>query len=211
MINHSLLKEFKYSKSKVLVVTKYWNKEETNEIINEIENNYKEFLFWVWENRIEKIMEKWIKREKLHFIWKIQSKKIEQIIMYCSTIHSLENFKHAEIINTSSKKLNLKTKVFLQINIDKSKDSWIEIKNFPNILEQIQTLENIEILWISWMWVWEFTIEEKEKEFELLKNLRDKYLPWKLISAWTSRDYQIALKYGIEVIRIGSKIIDSNL
>jgi uncharacterized pyridoxal phosphate-containing UPF0001 family protein len=58
------------------------------------------------------------------------------------------------------------------------------------------------------MWAWEFTTKEKESEFELLINLRDKYLPWKLISAWTSRDYEIALKYWIEVIRIWNKIID---
>jgi uncharacterized pyridoxal phosphate-containing UPF0001 family protein len=144
----------------------------------------------------------------MHFIWQIQSNKLEKIITYCSTIHSLENLKHATLIDKISKEKNIKTKVFLQIKLDNEKDSWIEIKDFPIILEQIKKLENIEILWISWMWAWVFTTLEKEKEFITLINLRNKYLPWKLISAWTSRDYEIALKYEIEVVRIGSKIID---
>ena len=58
------------------------------------------------------------------------------------------------------------------------------------------------------MWAWTFTKPEKQQEFDLLKKLRDKYLPWKLISAWTSRDYKIALENNIEVIRIGSKILE---
>jgi hypothetical protein len=144
----------------------------------------------------------------MNFIWQIQSKKLEKIVSFCSTIHSLDNIKYALLIDKLSKEKNIKTKVFLQVKLDKSKDSWIEINEFTTILKEVQKLGNIEILWISGMWTWEFTIKEKENEFELLINLRDKYLPWKLISAWTSRDYEIALKYWIEVIRIWNKIIN---
>lgn len=207
MINISLFEEFKRSKSKILAVTKYWSTFETNKIIQEIEKSYPEILFWIWENRIEKIMEKWIQRENMNIIWQIQSKKLEKIISFCSTIHSLDNVKHALLIDKLSKEKDIKTKVFLQIKLDNEKSSWIEIDAFPTILEQIKKLENIEIIWISGMWAWEFTTKEKEIEFELLINLRNKYLPWKLISAWTSRDYEIALKYWIEVIRIWSKIM----
>lgn len=208
MINTDLFEKIKHSKSKLLAVTKYWDKYTTWKIINEINIDYSDIFFWIWENRIEKIIEKWLSRNLVHFIWNIQSKKIEKIVEYCSTIHSLWNLKHAQIIDALSKEKWIITKVFLQVKLDNEKDSWINIIDFPHILEQINKLENIEIIWISGMWAWDFTIEEKEKEFKTLINLRDKYLPWKLISAWTSRDYEIALKYGIEVVRIGSKIIN---
>lgn len=208
MINITLLDEIELSKSKLLAVTKYWNKNETINIISEIKKHKPNLLFWIWENRIEKIIEKDLPRESTHFIWNIQSKKIDQIIEYCSTIHSLWNLKHAQIIDTLSKEKWIITKVFLQVKLDNEKDSWINTIDFPLILEQIKKLENIKIIWISGMWAWEFSLEEKEKEFDTLVNLRDKYLPWKLISAWTSRDYKIALKYGIEVVRIWSKIIN---
>lgn len=132
---------------------------------------------------------------------------MNKIIPYCSTIHSLDNLEHAQLIAKLSKGLNLITNVFLQIKLDNEKDSWIEIVDFWTILEQVQKLENIKIIWISGMWAWDFTLDEKENEFKTLVNLRDKYLPWKLISAWTSRDYEIALKYKSDVIRIGSMIV----
>ncbi|MFA5917506.1 MAG: hypothetical protein WC850_04735 [Candidatus Gracilibacteria bacterium] len=208
MINISLFEEFKRSKSKILAVTKYWDTFETNKIIQEIENTYPEILFGIGENRIEKIIEKGISRENMNFIGQIQSKKLEKIVSFCSTIHSLDNIKYALLIDKLSKEKNIKTKVFLQVKLDKSKDSGIEINEFTTILKEVQKLGNIEILGISGMGTGEFTIKEKENEFELLINLRDKYLPGKLISAGTSRDYEIALKYGIEVIRIGNKIIN---
>jgi hypothetical protein len=40
MINNFLFEKIKSSKSKILVVTKYWNKKETIEIINEVEKYY---------------------------------------------------------------------------------------------------------------------------------------------------------------------------
>ncbi|NDK08787.1 hypothetical protein EOM39_06125 [Candidatus Gracilibacteria bacterium] len=208
MINITLLDEIVSSKSKLLAVTKYWNKNETINIISEIKKHNPNLLFGIGENRIEKIIEKDLPRESTHFIGNIQSKKIDQIIEYCSTIHSLGNLKHAQIIDTLSKEKGIITKVFLQVKLDNEKDSGINTIDFPLILEQIKKLENIKIIGISGMGAGEFSLEEKEKEFDTLVNLRDKYLPGKLISAGTSRDYKIALKYGIEVVRIGSKIIN---
>ena len=208
MLNSSLFNDIRKSKSQILAVTKYWSKKETLEIIFEIKKHYPDLVFWIWENRIEKIIEKWLPRELTHFIWNIQSKKIDQIIEHSTTIHSLWNIKHAQIIDSTSKNKQVITKVFLQIKLDNEKDSWIKITDFPLVLEQIKKLENIEIIWISGMWTWNFTTLEKEKEFETLIYLGDKYLPWKLISAWTSRDYEIALRYWIEIVRIWSKIIN---
>ncbi len=217
MINHILFKEIKNSNSKILVVTKYWDKKIASQIISEINKDYSDIVFWIWENKIESIIKKDISRENMHFIWNIQSKKLQKIITSCSTIHSLQNLKHAEIIDKYSKKIWVITKVFLQINLDSKKHSWLNEIELEILIKDIEKLKNmpwknsywgIEILWISGMWAWIFTHTEKQKEFKLLKNLRDKYLPWKLISAWTSRDYKIALKNHIEVVRIGSKILE---
>lgn len=207
MIDNSLFEQFKSSPSKILIVTKYWNKKETDKLINEVKESYPETMYWIWENRIESIISKDIKRKDLHFIWNIQTKKIEKIVTFCSTIHSLYKIKHAKKIDEVSKELWVKTKVFLQINIDPSKDSWIKDYEFHVLLKEFQELKNLKILWVSGMWAGTFTLDEKQAEFDILKNLRDKNLPWKKISAWTSRDYEIALKNWIEVIRIGSKVI----
>jgi uncharacterized pyridoxal phosphate-containing UPF0001 family protein len=50
-------------------------------------------------------------------------------------------------------------------------------------------------------------LEEKEEEFRLLKRLRSKYIPNGLISAGTSRDYKIAIKEEIDIIRVGKSLV----
>jgi len=48
---------------------------------------------------------------------------------------------------------------------------------------------------------------KKRKEFQQLLSLRETYIPEGLISAGTSRDYEIALDMGIDIVRIGQKIL----
>ena len=52
----------------------------------------------------------------------------------------------------------------------------------------------------------EFEYDEKVQEFQTLVALRDQFLPNGLTSAGTSRDYQIALAQGIDVVRVGSDL-----
>ena len=51
---------------------------------------------------------------------------------------------------------------------------------------------------------------DKIKEFKRLKELRDSYLPGTKISAGTSRDYEIALGEGIDIVRVGNALIESD-
>jgi len=99
-------------------------------------------------------------------------------------------------------------KIFIQINLDSSKDWGIQIEEIPKFMELIDESENIWLIWFSAIWKWEFTKEEKKDEFKLLKDLRDKYIPNWIISAWTSRDYEIALEEWIEIIRVWKALVE---
>jgi len=57
------------------------------------------------------------------------------------------------------------------------------------------------------MWAWDVSEWEKREEFKKLISLRDTYLPNWLISAGTSRDYEIALDEWIDIVRVGTKIL----
>jgi uncharacterized pyridoxal phosphate-containing UPF0001 family protein len=67
-------------------------------------------------------------------------------------------------------------------------------------------MENVSLIWFSAIWKSEFTREEKEAEFDLLINLRNKYLQNWFVSAGTSLDYEIALEKGIDIVRIWSAL-----
>ena len=207
-LNKDLLEQFRNSESKLLAVTKYLEKEDTLEVIDDLEQWYIDILEWFWENRVESLKEKNLDREKVHFIWNIQSKQIKNIIKYCSVVHSLDNIKHLrKFEDICSKQWNW-IQVFLQINVDKTKPGWINENDITKFLEVIWEMENVSLIWFSSIWKLDCSREEKEAEFDLLINLRNKYLQNWFVSAWTSRDYEIALQKWIDIIRIWTKLYE---
>ncbi len=207
-LNKDLLEQFRNSESKLLAVTKYLEKEDTLDVIDDLEQWYIDILEWFWENRVESLKEKNLDREKVHFIWNIQSKQIKDIIKYCSVVHSLDNIKHLrKFEDICSKQWNW-IQVFLQINVDKTKPGWINENDITKFLEVIWEMENVSLIWFSSIWKSDCSREEKEAEFDLLINLRNKYLQNWFVSAWTSRDYEIALQKWIDIIRIWTKLYE---
>lgn len=205
-INKNLLEQFKKTDSKILAVTKYFDKNTTEEILSDLELNYDDIFFGLWENRVNSLKEKDLPKEKTHFIWNMQTKELKYIIDQCDTIHSLDSLKHAKKLNDLCELKNTWIKVFIQINLDKNKPGWISGEELWDFLRSLDEFENLWVMWISWMWKSEFSREEKEKEFDYLISLRNKYLQMGLISAGTSLDYDVALEKWIDVIRVGNKL-----
>lgn len=205
-INTQILEKIKSSDSRILVVTKYLNKEDTLETINFMEENYIEILEWFWENRIEWMYEKELDREITHFIWNIQTKQIKDIVKLASIIHSVDDVKQILKMEEICSKADLWVQIFLQINVDETKPGGIKQEKIPEFLKLIWEMENVSLIWFSAIWKSEFTREEKEAEFDLLINLRNKYLQNWFVSAGTSLDYEIALEKWIDIVRIGSAL-----
>ncbi len=206
-LNKNLISKFQKSNSKLLAVTKYWNLEETKNLIWQFSLKQLEVFLWFWENRLNSLKQKKLNRKQTHFIWNIQTKQIKDIVYYCETIHSIDNLKHIKKIEENCLKMNLFVKVFLQINIDESKPNWIGEEKIKQFIQLINNCNNIKLIWISAIWKWNFTYQEKVKEFKLLKIFRDNYMPGWLISAWTSKDYEIALEEKIDIIRIWNSLV----
>ncbi len=205
-INKNLLEKVRKTDSKILAVTKYFDKDETDEILHELQGNYDDIFFGIWENRLISLREKNSDREYTHFIWNIQTKEIKHIVDFCSTIHSLDSLKKAKKINDICESKGLWVRVFIQINLDINKPGGINGEDLGKFLLWLDNFENIWVLGISWIWKSDFTHEEKVKEFDYLKKLRNKHIQRWLISAWTSVDYEIALDKWIDVIRVWNKL-----
>jgi len=200
MLNTEVFENIKNAEKQILIVTKYWDALKTREILSEAQENYPNSIFWLWENRIDTIKDKKLPRGKIHFIWNIQSQKIPDIVRYCSTIHSLESLKHALKIENQWFPIS----AFIQIKLDKHKNIWIDPENLSYFLQACKDFKNLKIIWISGMWAGDVSEDEKRAEFQKLIKLRNVYLPNWFISAWTSRDYEIALEEWIDVVRVWS-------
>ena len=189
--------------SQVIAVTKYFNAQETQEILEKVQG--KPSFLALGENRIDDLSQKGLPRESVHFIGNLQSRRVEEIAKHCSVIHSLCDAKHAQLLNN----LPNPPSIFIQINISReSQKSGILPENFSVFLQEIESLKNLKILGISAIGAGEFSSDEKRREFQELKKLRDEFLPRGKISAGTSRDFEIALSEGIEIVRIGQALFD---
>ncbi len=204
MINTGIFENIKTAQKKILVVTKYWDKQKSFTILEESKEKYPDIFYGLGENRIETIIEKKLPREHMHFIGNIQSQKISQIVQHCSCIHSLSSIKHAKKIENMWRNIT----AFIQIRLDENKRIWIWASELSNFLEVCKNMKHLKIIGISGMWSREYSEQEKRNEFRKLISLRDIHLPNRYISAGTSRDYQIALEEWIDIVRIGSKSLD---
>lgn len=156
----------------------------------------------VGENRTASLESKNFPREMVHFIGRLQSRQLPDIVRQCATIHSLASLKHARILN---EKTTEPVKIYIQVNVakDPSKEG-IPPEDLSSFLKDLKPFSNLEIAGLSSMGWGEFELEEKQQEFQTLIALRDQYLPGGKTSAGTSRDYEIALEQGIDIVRVGS-------
>lgn len=206
-LNKALLEDFSKSESKLLAVTKYWDLEETNDIISQISDEEFSGLIWLWENRVTSLKEKNMEREATHFIGNIQTKEIKHILTHCSTIHSLDNVKQVRKIDDICQKQWNWIKVFIQVNIDDEKEWGIAEEKIADFMAAIDETDNISLIGFSAIGKSEATETERREEFKRIKEIKNKYLPNGLTSAWTSRDYQIAIDEEIDVIRVGKALV----
>ena len=79
--------------------------------------------FHYGENKVQEAYDKWSKIKeknkniKLHLIGRLQTNKVKLAVKLFDFIHSLDSKKLANKISLQEKEQNLKTKLFIQVNI----------------------------------------------------------------------------------------------
>ena len=160
------------------------------------------------ENKVQEALEKWnlVKdknREiKLHLIGKLQTNKVKLAIKLFDFIHSLDSVKLANKISKLQNELNIKTKLFIQVNIgnedQKSGVSVDEVMDFHNYCKSLD-LDIIGLMCIPPI------NEDTRKYFTQMNDLNLK-LDLKELSMGMSSDYLDAIENNATFIRIGSSI-----
>ena len=160
------------------------------------------------ENKVQEAAEKWtnLKKEnkniKLHLIGRLQTNKVKLALDLFDYIHSLDSKKLADKIFNIQQQLNLKTKLFIQVNIgnedQKSGISKNEVHDFYNYCKNL----NLDV--IGLMCIPPFN-EDTKKYFEEMNDLNKK-LKLNELSMGMSSDYLEAIENNATFIRIGSSI-----
>jgi len=188
----------------LIVVTKGRSLEDIQKIINAGHIHF-------GENRVQEAINKWsniLKSNtniKLHFIGKLQTNKVADVISNFSFIHSLDNDKLALKISLEEKKLKKTLSYFIQVNLgEENQKSGILKKDLPRFVNYCKNDLKLNIVGLMCLPPID---QNSEKYFKELKQLAsDNNL--KELSMGMSNDYISAIKNGSTFVRIGSGIFN---
>ena len=201
-INTNLQNEPKtFEAPKLIAVSKTFKIDHIMPLINHGHQDY-------GENKVQEATEKWteIKKEnkniKLHLIGGLQTNKVKNAIQLFDYIHSLDSKKLADKISYQVKEQNVKTKIFIQVNVGKE-DQKSGIPE-EELFDFYKYCKNLDLNIIGLMCIPPFN-QDSTKYFSRMQELNKK-IGLKELSMGMSADYLNAIKYGSTFVRIGSDI-----
>ena len=172
------------------------------------------------ENRVQELLNK---KDLLpadiewHMIGHLQTNKVKSIVSFISMIQSVDSYKLLVAINSEALKINRVVDCLLQIHIatEETKSGF----SVPDLYENLQSedvllLRNVRICGVMGIASFISDTNQVMKEFanlrECFHSLKDSYfrsgIYFKEISMGMSGDYEMALKEGSTMLRIGSLI-----
>ena len=182
--------------------------------IQEIKEAYNHGQLKFGENRVQEIVNKQSKLPndiEWHMIGHLQKNKVKYIARFINLIHSLDRISLAKEIDKQAKKEERIINCLIQIKISKEDSKFgIKIEEFRDFYKSLEIYENVNIIGLMGMATFTNNIELINEEFKMIKIIYDDIASidpkFKILSIGMSDDYDIALKNGSNMIRIGSKI-----
>lgn len=157
-----------------------------------------------------------------HFIGHLQTNKVKYIAPYIAMIHAVDSYKLLAEIDKQAAKYNRVIPCLLEIHIAQEESKYgFTFDTCRQMLEEggWKQLKHVCIAGVMGMGTNTDDEKEVEKEFRSLadffKSLKQDYFSqtdsFKEISMGMSHDYQIAIKCGTTLVRVGSKIFGERI
>ena len=152
-----------------------------------------------------------------HMIGHLQTNKVKYIAAFVTLIHSVDTLKLLEEINKQARRFNRIIPCLLQVHIAEEETKFGFL---PGEMADVMAadmwkgMQNIEIRGLMGMATFTDNTEHIRREFRSLKTLFDNLATMRLPTAVTmkelsmgmSGDYQIAIKEGSTMVRVGTAI-----
>ena len=192
---------------KLVAVSK---KKSWENILEAYENGISDF----GENYLQESLEKISKLKDLkinwHFIGNIQSNKCEEIAKNFDWVHTIDRLKVARLIDKYCPE-DKSIKCLIQINIDDEESkSGIRVEEVEFFLKELSSLKKIKICGLMIIPNPNVELSDLQQTFKNIKMLADRlnknYENLTEISMGMSRDFELAIKEGSTIVRLGETI-----
>ena len=168
------------------------------------------------ENKIQEMVAKYEALPKdiqWHMIGHLQRNKVKYMAHFVDLIHGVDSFKTLKEIDKQAKKHHRVINCLLQARIAKEETKFgLQLSDISSILgsKDLDNLSNVKVVGLMGMATFTDKTDIIANEFSSLKIFFDQqkniHASLNILSMGMSGDYQIAIKNGSNMIRIGSSI-----
>lgn len=162
------------------------------------------------ENRVQELLEKYTPDVRWHFIGQLQTNKVKYIIDKVELIHSVDRLSLLQEIDRQAKKHGKVQDILIEVNIGGEEkkggvapteviDFAKEVDKYPSVRLKglMSVLPNVEKEALDAFYL------QLSKLYVTLKQTRLDNADIRYLSAGMSNDYDVAVKYGANIVRLG--------
>ncbi len=151
-----------------------------------------------------------------HQVGHLQRNKVRRTLRHAQWIHSADRWSVLEQLDRDAQALGVRPRVLLQVNISQEETKGgFDPREMPQVVQHLGELASLEICGLMGMSGLRATPQERLRQFELLRNLRDelqKQCPPQVelreLSMGMSGDFPQAVAQGATILRIGSMLFE---
>lgn len=161
------------------------------------------------ENRVQEMLEKWTPEFRWQFIGQLQTNKVKYIIDKVELIHSLDRVELASEIDKRARSKGFSADCLVEINMGSElSKGGVEPQDASDFLNELTQFGNIRVRGLMSVLP---NVPEKELRpyYEKLQRLYSDLSAingFDVLSAGMSHDYEIAVEYGANLLRLGSAV-----
>ena len=177
----------------------------------------------IGENKVQEFLSKkdelHLNSVEKHLIGHLQTNKVKKILPLVDMIQSVDSLRLATAISSEAVKLGVESKVLLEVNIgDEDSKTGFDKTAFMESLDEISKLPSLKVKGLMtippicentlelekyFSMMYDYYNEIKEKNFE--------NFDFEILSMGMSGDYKEAIKYGSNLVRVGSAIFGARI
>jgi pyridoxal phosphate enzyme (YggS family) len=192
---------------RLVVVTKYASLADVQEILKT------GLVAEAGENRVQdaekkkQLLGELAGKVRWRLIGHLQTNKARKAVSVFDAVDSIDSEKVAAALNASLEGSETKFPVMVQVKLtEKETQSGIAPAELGATLEALKKYERLKVEGLMGIAPDLEPLEAVRPSFRTLRDLRDRHMPGGLLSMGMSRDFEIAIEEGADLVRIGSQI-----